>query len=83
MHYSYQISLISIENKRELNQLCDAVDRGKTTLDEIRSGTDHADATVSMTTATTMEDCLVVPSSKRVKLLRRRKQSLKQRKGIA
>ena len=68
MHYSYQISLIFIENKRELNQLCDAIDRGETTLDEIRSGTDHSDATVSTTTETTMEDCLVVPSSKRAKI---------------
>jgi len=44
------------ENKRELNKLCDDVEKGRVTIDDIKNGDhDHANSTVS-TTTTTAED---------------------------
>ena len=59
------ILFLTIESKHELNQLCNAIDRGEVTLEEIK--VDDTDSTV-LTTTTHAEDCIAVPSPKKAKI---------------
>jgi len=65
---SYMECIRFAENKCELNKLCNNVEKGRVTIDDIRSGDhDQANSTL-MTTTSTAEDFVVPSAPKKMKI---------------